>query len=92
MFTYCVVFILLALAGINAEIIKIPLSQRSSNDIQENSRRKSSIKSAEKRIFGGETAVLGQFPYQVLLDVVSHINDSCCSKFKKFVVGMFTKN
>lgn len=91
MLTHCVVLILLVLAGINAEIIKIPLNQRSSNDIQETSRRKSSIKSAEKRIFGGETAVLGQFPYQVLLDVVSNINDSCCSRFKKFADGIITK-
>lgn len=69
---------LLALSVITAEVIKNPQNQQNFKNKSINSILKTF---PNKRIFGGETATLGQFPYQVLMSVVYKVNDTCCSKF-----------
>ena len=81
MISRSVIVILLASSVIVAEIEEIAFKQESLQYMKNHSKSKTLTQTVDKRIFGGEPAILGQFPYQVLIYVVSNVNDTCCSKF-----------
>ncbi|KAL7014975.1 hypothetical protein ACKWTF_016222 [Chironomus riparius] len=74
-----VIVILLTSTIVIAGIEDIAFRQQGLQNMKNNSMCKTFNQTADKRIFGGETAILGQFPYQVLIYVVSSVNDTCCS-------------